>query len=149
MAELDRLYSEKIIEIAANPPNAPRLATPQASARKVSRICGSAIEVDIVIEDGVFVGYGHAVSACALGQTSAAIVAARIVGTAVPDFLALRAAMHAMLKEEGAAPAGHWAELGYLEPVRDYPNRHASTLLVFDAVAAALEKIESGEAVGA
>jgi hypothetical protein len=43
----------------------------------VSRVCGSAIEVDIVIEDGVFVQYGHAVSACALGQTSAAIVAAR------------------------------------------------------------------------
>lgn len=149
MAELDRLYSEKIIEIAANPPHAPRLAKPQASVRKVSRICGSAIEVDIVVADGVFVAYGHAVSACALGQTSAAIVAARIVGTGVVEFRALRAAMQAMLKEGGAAPEGRWAELGYLAPVRDFPNRHGSTLLVFDAVAAALEKIESGQTVGA
>ncbi len=149
MAELDRLYSEKIIEIAANPPPAPRLAAPQASARKVSRICGSAIEVDIAVEGGVFAQYGHSVSACALGQTSAAIVAARIVGTKVADFRALRAAMHAMLKEGGAPPEGRWAELGYLEPVRDFPNRHGSTLLVFDAVAEALEKIESSQTVGA
>src|SRR5690606_11368276 len=131
------------------PPPAPRLSAPQASARKVSRICGSAIEVDIVVADEVFVAYGHAVSACALGQTSAAIVAARIVGTKVADFWALRAAMHAMLKEDGRPPEGRWVELGYLAPVRDFPNRHASTLLVFDAVAEALEKIESSQTVGA
>jgi NifU-like protein involved in Fe-S cluster formation len=32
-----------------------------------------------------------------------------------------------------------------LEPVRDYKARHASTLLTFDAVVAALDKIEAGQ----
>lgn len=147
--ELSDLYSEKILDIAANAPKAPRLPEPDATARKVSRICGSIIEVDLVVRDGLIAEYGHEISACALGQTSAAIVAREIVGTTPGEFQALRAQMHAMLKQGGAPPTGRWADLKYLEPVRDYPPRHTSTLLVFDAVAAALEKIESREAVAA
>ncbi|WDR03679.1 iron-sulfur cluster assembly scaffold protein [Devosia algicola] len=146
--ELSDLYSEKILDIAANALNPPRLAGADASARRVSRICGSVIEVDLVVRDGIIVDYGHDVSACALGQTSAAIVAKHIVGTTVEGFKKLHAQMHAMLKDDGAPPTGTWAELRYLEPVRDYRARHASTLLVFDAVVAALEKIESAESVG-
>lgn len=147
--ELSDLYSEKILDIAGNAPQPGRLGDPDASARKVSRVCGSVIEVDIKVEDGVIAAYGHEISACALGQTSAAIVARQIVGTPVADVLALRQAMHAMLKAEGAPPGGKWSELKYLEPVRDYPARHTSTLLVFDALAAALEKYESAQAVPA
>jgi len=148
MADLDRLYSERILELAANPPGAPRLAQPDATARKVSRVCGSSIEVDIVVHEDVIAAYGHDVRACALGQTSAAIVAGAIVGTPVSEFLSVRERMRAMLSEGGEPPDGRWAQLGYLEPVRSFPNRHASTLLVFDAVAAAIEKIESKQAVG-
>jgi len=144
--ELSDLYSEKILEIAGNPPDAPRLAHPDASARKVSRVCGSVIEVDIRLEDGVIAAYGHDVNACALGQTSAAIVARTIVGTPVEEFRRLRDEMTAMLKSDGAPPAGKWADLAYLEPVRDYKPRHTSTLLVFDAVVDALDKIEAAKA---
>jgi hypothetical protein len=49
-----------------------------------------------------------------------------------------------MLKENGAPPSGKWADVAVLEPVRDYKARHASTLLTFDAVVAALEKVEAG-----
>ena len=73
--ELSDLYSEKILDLAGNAPQPGRLADADASARKVSRVCGSMIEVDIRIENGVIVGYGHEVSACALGQASAAVVA--------------------------------------------------------------------------
>lgn len=147
--ELSDLYSEKILDLAGNARQPGRLATPDASARKVSRVCGSVIEVDVAVEDGVIVGYGHEVSACALGQTSAAVVAREIVGTPIAEFLAVRQTMHDMLKADGIAPAGKWADLAFLEPVRGYPNRHMSTLLVFDAVAAALEKVESAESVAA
>ena len=145
--ELSDLYSEKILDLAGNAPQPGRLTAADASARKVSRVCGSVVEVDLVVRDGVIVGYGHEISACALGQTSAAVVAREIVGTPVTDFLALRLTMHDMLKADGAPPAGKWEDLKYLEPVRGYPARHMSTLLVFDAVAAALEKIESGQSV--
>lgn len=142
---LSDLYSDKILDLAGNAPQPGRLAAPDASARKVSRVCGSVIEVDLVVTDGVITAYGHDVSACALGQTSSAIVAREIVGTPVPEFLALRESMHAMLKSDGPPPEGKWADLRYLEPVRDFPARHISTLLVFDAVALALEKIESSQ----
>ena len=147
--ELSDLYSQKILEIAANQPVPGRLVHPDATARRVSRVCGSSIEVDIAVADGRIVEYGHALSACALGQTSAAIVATNIAGTPVDEFRALRQQMTAMLKADGPPPAGRWADLAYLEPVKDYAPRHTSTLLVFDAVVDALDKIEAGQAFGA
>lgn len=147
--ELSDLYSEKILDLAGNARQPPRLAAPDATARKVSRVCGSVIEVDVAVRDGVITGYGHDISACALGQTSAAVVAREIVGTPIDEFLGVRQSMHDMLKANGAPPSGKWDDLRYLEPVRDYPARHISTLLVFDAVAAALEKLESSQEVAA
>lgn len=149
MTELSDLYSEKILDLAGNARQPERLDHPDASARKVSRVCGSMIEVDLLVRDGVIVGYGHDISACALGQTSAAVVAREVVGTPCAEFLSVRQIMHDMLKAGGPPPSGKWDDLKYLEPVRDYPNRHMSTLLVFDAIAAALEKIESGQTVTA
>lgn len=144
---LDQLYSDKILEIAGNAIQPPRLARPDASVRKVSRLCGSVIEVDIVVTDGVISGYGHAVSACALGEASAAIVAREIVGTSVAEFAAISRQMLDMLKTDGAPPEGRWVDLAYLAPVRDYPARHGSTMLVFDAVIDAIDKISSNQAV--
>jgi len=51
--------------------------------------------------------------------------------------------MRKMLKERGPPPEGRWSDLAVLEPVKDYKARHASTLLVFDAVEAALAKAEA------
>ena len=147
--ELSDLYSQKILDLAGNAPQPGRLADADASARKVSRVCGSVIEVDVKVCGGVITGYGHDISACALGQTSAAVVAREIVGTPIDEFRRVREQMHAMLKDNGAPPAGRWSDLRYLEPVRDYRARHVSTLLVFDAVVEALEKAESAESVAA
>ena len=44
----------------------------------------------------------------------------------------------------GPAPGGPWADFAVLEPVRDFKARHASTLLTFDAVVEALDRIEAG-----
>ncbi|ODT78750.1 MAG: iron-sulfur cluster assembly scaffold protein [Pelagibacterium sp. SCN 64-44] len=145
--DLSDLYSEKILDLAANAIQPGRLAQPDGSARKVSRICGSSIEVDVKLREGIICAYGHEISACALGQTSAAVVAREIVGTPVVEFRHLREAMHAMLKQDGPPPRGKWSDLAYLEPVRDYHARHMSTLLVFDAVVEAIEKAESAESV--
>lgn len=143
MVELSDLYSEKILQIAGNQPIPGRLTGAHASARRVSRVCGSIIEVDLKVEGGVITAYGHEVQACALGQTSAAIVATHIVGTPAAEFRRVRDEMTAMLKADGPPPMGHrWSDLRYLEPVRDYRPRHTSTLLVFDAVCDALDKLE-------
>lgn len=147
MVELSDLYSEKILEIAGNQPIPGRLPGAQASARRVSRVCGSVIEVDVTVEQGVITGYGHVVQACALGQTSAAIVASNVLGTPAAEFRRLRDEMTAMLKANGPPPKGdRWGDLRYLEPVRDYRPRHTSTLLVFDAVCDALDQLETPNA---
>ena len=147
--ELSDLYSQKILDLAGNAIQPGRLADADATARKVSRVCGSVIEVDVKVRGGVIADYGHEVSACALGQTSAAVVAREIVGTPVEEFRRLREQMHAMLKADGTPPSGKWGDLRYLEPVREYRARHMSTLLVFDAVVEAIEKAEFAESVRA
>ena len=48
-----------------------------------------------------------------------------------------------MLKDNGPAPKGRFAELKFIEPVREYKARHASTLLTFDAVVDCVEEIEA------
>lgn len=141
--ELNDLYSSRILELASGLQAGGRLAKPDASARKVSRICGSRVEVDLSLgADGVVTEYAQEVEACALGQTSAAIVAAHIVGSSADELRALRERMFAMLKADGAPPDGRWDDLKYLEPVRDFAPRHASTMLVFDAVVDCLDQIE-------
>ncbi len=144
--ELSDIYSDSIIEIAGRLPATERLANPDASARKVSRICGSVVEVDLGLTDGVVSAYAHDISACALGQTSASIVAEHIVGSTPAELRQLRDTMLAMLKRGGPPPGGKWAELKFLEPVREYPARHASTMLVFEAVVACLDQIEAAPA---
>lgn len=136
------IYNQKILEYAGNLPDLPRLTAPQASARRHSRVCGSTLEIDLNMENGVVTAYGHEVATCALGQTAASIVAHNVVGANAAELRAVRAQMQAMLKEGGPAPTGRFADLKYLAPVRDFPQRHASIMLVFEAICDALDQIE-------
>ena len=139
---LSELYTGGVLDAAAAIPPARRLAAPDATATKVSRVCGSEVTVDIVMKDGAVAEFGMEAKACALGQASASIVARNIVGARAEELYALRDQMRAMLKEGGPAPSGErWAELAMLAPIRDYPQRHASTLLVFEAICACLDEL--------
>ena len=141
--ELSDLYSARLLEIAGNATDPGRLASPEGTAEKRARLCGSTIAVDVALEGGVISAYGHKVRACALGQTSAAVVAKVAVGTPVAEIRRVRDEMVRMLKEQGPPPAGaRWDDLKYLEPVRDFPARHDSTLLVFEALCDAIGQAE-------
>jgi NifU-like protein involved in Fe-S cluster formation len=98
------------------------------------------------MRDGVVTDYAHDVKACALGQASSSIMAQHVVGANAQELRDLRETMLRMLKEEGAAPQGRFDDLKYLEPVRDYKARHASTMLVFDAVVDCIDQIEKAKA---
>ena len=136
------IYNQKILEYAGNLPDLPRLDAPDASARRHSRVCGSTIEIDLKMEDGTVSAYGHEVATCALGQTSASIVAHNIVGATADELRLVRTQMQAMLKADGPPPIGRFEDLKYLEPVKDFPQRHASVMLVFEAICDALDQIE-------
>ena len=139
---LDDIYNAKILELAGNIPRIGRLSDPDATARAHSRLCGSTVTVDLKVSDGRVADFAHDVKACALGQASSSIMARNVVGATPDELRDLRETVRRMLKENGAPPDGRWADLKYLEPVRDYRARHASTMLTFDAVVDALEQIE-------
>jgi NifU-like protein involved in Fe-S cluster formation len=146
MADLDDIYNQRIFELAAAIPHAERLARPDASATAHSKLCGSTIEVELELDGDRISGFGQKVKACLLGQASAAIVGREIIGTREAEFRSVAATMRRMLKEGGERPDGRWADLGLLQPVKDYPHRHASTLLVFEAVERALDQAREGRA---
>jgi NifU-like protein involved in Fe-S cluster formation len=143
MVDLQNLYNERILELAANIPFTRRLDAPHASASAHSKLCGSKIAVDLEMDGDVVTAYGQDVKACLLGQSSAAIMGHNIIGSTAAELRDIAAQMRRMLKEGGTPPAGRWADLAVLEPVRDIRARHASTLLVFDAVEDAIRQIEA------
>jgi NifU-like protein involved in Fe-S cluster formation len=132
---IDDLYSAKVLALAANMPRAGRLAAPQASSEKVSKLCGSRVTVDVVLDGaGRVSDFAQDVKACALGQASAAVLGENVIGASVAELQAARDSLKAMLKDGGAAPQGRFSDLRALAVVKDYPARHASTLLAFEAV---------------
>lgn len=143
MSDLSKLYSDRIIELAAGIPPARQLPDADARASAHSKLCGSTIAVELKLRDGRIVDYGQTVKACLLGQASAAIVAANIVGTSETELRQVASAMRRMLKENGSPPTGRWADLAVLEPVREVKGRHASTLLVFEAIERALDSVDA------
>lgn len=146
MTVLDEIYSPRILELAANIPRATRLEEPQASATAHSKLCGSTVSVDLSMEGDEIVDYGQTVKACLLGQAASSIMARNIIGAKADELRAVGETMRKMLKEDGPPPNGKWHDLEILEPVRDFKARHASTLLVFDAVEDAIAQIEAATA---
>ena len=140
---LNEVYNRRILELAADIPRIGRLDRADATATAHSRLCGSTVTVDVRMDGDVVTDFAHDVKACALGQASSSIMARNVVGATAEELKQVRRQAYAMLKENGPAPEGRWAELKVLEPVRDFKARHASTLLTFDAVVDAVEQIEA------
>jgi NifU-like protein involved in Fe-S cluster formation len=138
---IDDLYSAKILGLAANMPRAGRLPAPQASAEKVSKLCGSRIVVDVALDaEGRVADFAQDVRACALGQAAAAVLGDKVVGADLAEIETARDALRAMLKSGGPPPEGRFSDLSVLQPVKDYPARHASTMLAFEAAAEAVRE---------
>lgn len=137
-SDLIKLYSARILALAADMPRTDRLSAPDATARRRSPLCGSTVTVDLRVEGDRITDYGQEVRACALGQASAAIVGAHIVGLTQAQVQKARDQLHAMLKEGGPTPDAPFTDMAVLEPARDYKNRHASIMLALDATLDAL-----------
>jgi len=145
---IDDLYSARILSLAANLPHSGRLATPEGSAERVAKLCGSKAIVDVVLDDeGRVTDFAQTVKACALGQAAAGVVGESILGATAAEIVEARDAMLAMLKSGGDGPEGRFEGLRVLKQVADYPARHASTMVALeatlDAVREALSKHHS------
>lgn len=138
---LEELYSGRILALAADIPHAGRLDRAQASAKKRSPLCGSAVTVDLVVENGRVAAFAQNVRACALGQASAAILGASVIGLPRDAIIAGREALHAMLTQGGPTPPAPFDGLEVLRPAAQYRNRHPSILLAWDATIAAFDEV--------
>ncbi|HSF96308.1 MAG TPA: iron-sulfur cluster assembly scaffold protein [Thermohalobaculum sp.] len=140
--DLMKLYSQRILALAAGIPHVGRLENPQGSAMKRSPLCGSTVTVDVNVEDGRIKDFAQDVKACALGQSSASVLGAHAIGRTRAEIEAARDQLKAMIKEDGPVPDAPFEELEVLLPARDYKNRHASILLAWEATLAAMDAAE-------
>ena len=148
---MNELYNQRILKLAADIRHIGTLDALEgakiARADAQSRLCGSKVHVELSLaEDGTVAAFAHEVEACALGQASSSVMAREIIGASPQELRAVGAQMRAMLKQDGAPPqdserGGRWSDLEVLEPVRAFKNRHASTLLTFDAVEDCLQQL--------
>lgn len=142
---IDKVYNAKILEFAGNISHIGALEDADADAVAHSKLCGSKVKIWLKLSDGKVSDFGHDVKACALGQATSSIMAKHIIGSTPGELRVVRDQMWAMLKENGTPPEGRFEDLKYLEPVKEYRARHASTMLTFDAVVDALDQIEQAK----
>ena len=142
---IDKVYNAKILEFAGNISHIGALEDADAEAVAHSKLCGSKVKIWLKLSDGKVSDFGHDVKACALGQATSSIMAKHIIGSTPGELRVVRDPMWAMLKENGTPPEGRFEDLKYLEPVKEYRARHASTMLTFDAVVDALDQIEQAK----
>ena len=145
-SDLINLYSGRILELATNVPYVDRLENPDASAKKRSPLCGSAVTVDITLLDDKITGYAQDVKACALGQAAAAVIGQSIIGRTLNEVQIARDELNAMLKQNGPIPSAPFQDLEVLLPAKDFKNRHASILLSLDATLAAFAELDQNNA---
>ena len=142
-SDLIKLYSARILALAADIPHHGRLQAPQGSARKRSPLCGSTVTVDVVVKDGRVAEFAQDVKACALGQASAAVLGQVVIGRSLSELQLARDTLRAMLKDGGPVPPAPFQGYEVLIPARDYKNRHASILLALEAVCEAMEDAQA------
>lgn len=138
--DLTSLYSRRILALAASAPRAGRLPAPDGSAYRRAPLCGSSVTVDVVMEGDRIADFAQDVRACALGQSSSAVLGNVVVGLTRDDIAKARDQLRAMLKDGGPVPDAPFDDLEALLPARDFKNRHDSILLAYEATLAAIDE---------
>lgn len=139
-SDLIKLYSERILALAADIPHLDRLEAPDATVKRRAPLCGSTVTVDLSLEDGKIAAFGQDVKACALGQAAASVVGANIIGRTRDEVEAARDALLDMLKNDGPTPPAPFEGLEVLRPAQAYKNRHGSIMLALEATLEAFDK---------
>ncbi|MBQ0806185.1 MULTISPECIES: iron-sulfur cluster assembly scaffold protein [unclassified Sulfitobacter] len=143
--DLIKLYSARILGLAADIPHLGRLDHPDATVTRRSPLCGSTVTVDVVVKDGKLADLGQDVKACALGQAAAAVTGGAAIGATLPQIETARDQLKAMLKGKGPVPEAPFDGFEVLTPAVDYKNRHASILLSIEALAEAMQQSRTAE----
>ena len=132
-----KLYSPQVLALATRLAAFPLDPALDHRAEMRSRTCGSVVTMGLALDEaGTIAGIGMQVSACAIGQASAAVLADAASGRDAGAIAAVLAGLEAWLA--GEAPLPDWPGLVMLAPVREHPARHAALLLPWKAASKAL-----------
>lgn len=146
--DLIKLYSARILALAADIPHLGRLENADSSVKRRSPLCGSTVTVDVRVEDGKIVDLAQDVKACALGQAAAAVSGAAAKGATRAQLETARDQLKEMLKNNGPVPDAPFDGFEVLKPAAAYKNRHASILLSIEALAEAVNLIGEKHKIG-
>lgn len=138
-SDLMQLYSRRILALASDIPHLGKLEHPTGSAHRRSPQCGSSVTAHVVMQDGRIADFAQEVRACALGQASAGVLGGLAIGRDRVQIATARDQLLAMLKSDGPPPSPPFEQLETLLPAREFPNRHASILLAWEAVLGAID----------
>jgi NifU-like protein involved in Fe-S cluster formation len=134
-----KLYSPAMLALATGLARFPLTDDLPLRAQARSRSCGSVIAIGLALDEaGMLARIGMQVSACAIGQASAALLAQGVQGSDPAAVLAAGDALAAWLAGEGDLPA--WPGIEALSPARDHPGRHGALLLPWKAASEALSQ---------
>ena len=134
------LYNTEILRLAASIPFDERLPEPMATVEKRSPVCGSRVTIDVMVDaEGHVSAVGMLVRACALGQASASLMGAHLVGRSAAELAQARDQLTAWLAGERDAPPD-WPGMEIFVPALPHRGRHASIRLAFEAAAEAAER---------
>ena len=133
------LYSTELLALAIELADYPFDAAAPAKGHARSRSCGSVI--DLSSSGGSLEDLGLRVSACAVGQASAAIFARGSSGMDAAAVAAMVENLGEWLRDQ--APSSILPRLELLEPARPHLGRHEAILLPWRAALDALSKTEA------
>lgn len=132
------LYTRDVLRLAASIPHHERLSSPMASADKRSVTCGSRVIIDANVDsEGRVSELGMQVSACALGQASAALFGRNAMGRTAVELLEARDGLTRWLANEGAMP--DWPGIEIFEAALVHRGRHPAIRLPFEVGAEAAQ----------
>lgn len=141
-----KLYTPSMLSLATQLADFPLNREFTHRAERRSRTCGSTIELGVDLGgDGRVSGIGMQVGACAVGQSSAAIMALGVKGRSPEEILETQTAIEGWLSADGSAQATlpDWPGFDTLRPAREYPARHSALLLAWTAITQALSSSAS------
>lgn len=138
-SDLMQLYSRRILALTTAIPHLGTLPDFDGKAMRRSPQCGSSVTAYVAMDGDRIANFRQEVRACALGQASASVLGQAVIGRSRTEIAQTRDALNAMLTDGGTPPAEPFADLEALLPARDYPNRHASILLAWDATLQAMD----------
>jgi NifU-like protein involved in Fe-S cluster formation len=135
---MDELYSREILRLTTDLRRGGRLKTPHGTATCTARLCGSTITVDIELDENLVSNFAIEVKACALGQACAALVSQHIIGATIDEVNEAFDAIKSRLSGGDRPYPARFEALKILDSVKDYPARHASTMLCLEATTKAI-----------